>query len=134
MVQFFLIFSNWALLVLRVVLGAILVVHGRPKLKNLKETAGSFEKMGLKLGSLWGAVVAIVEFAGGIFLILGFLTQIVSLLVFIELLVILAAVKRHAKFKGEVEFDLLILAGLLVLITMGGGALTLDQGLGLLIY
>ncbi len=134
MIQFFLVFSDWALLALRVVLGLILAIHGWPKIKNLKKTADFFEKTGFKPGSLWGTIVAAVEFVGGIFLILGLFTQIISFLAFIEFLVVLVIVKRNAEFKGEVEFDLLILAGLLILLTMGGGALSIDQSLGLLIY
>lgn len=134
MVQLFFMFSDWALLALRIVLGIILVVHGLPKIKDLKGTAKSFKKMGFKPGAFWSTVVSILEFAGGVFLILGFLTQVISFLLFLQFLVVLFVLKRHSKFKGEVEFDLLILAGLLVLITMGGGALSLDQGLGLLLY
>lgn len=134
MVQLFLMFGDWALFALRIILGIILLVHGLPKIRDLKGTAKSFKKMGFRPGFLWGRIVAVLEFGGGILLILGFFSQIISLILFIQFLVILIVVKKNARFKGEVEFDLLILAGLLVLATMGGGVLSLDKCLGLLIY
>jgi putative oxidoreductase len=134
MIQFFLVFSEWALLALRIILGLILIAHGWPKIKDLKKTAGYFAKTGFKPGSVWGTIVAVVEFVGGIFLVLGLFTQVIAFLAFIQFLVILLIVKRNAVFKGEAEFDLLILVGLLVLLTMGGGALSLDHNLDILLY
>lgn len=127
-------FNGWALFALRIVIGVILLTHGVSKLKKPKEAAFRFEKVGCSSGSLWARITAIVEFIGAIFIIVGFLTQIFSLLVFIQLLAILLIVKRYAKFKGDVEFDLLMLAALLILITSAGGALSLDQGLHFLLY
>jgi putative oxidoreductase len=134
MIQFLLVLSNWALLAFRVVLGSVLVVHGWPKLKKTKEVLDSFEKAGFKPSSFWVTVAAAIEFVGGIFIILGLFTQIISFLAFLQFLVILIVVKRNARFKGEVEFDLLILAGLAILVTMGGGALSVDESLNFLIY
>ena len=134
MIQFFFVFSDWAFLVLRIILGVILVVHGWPKIKNIKKTAGFFKKIGFKPGSFWGMVVALVEFVGGMFLILGFFTQVISLLIFIQFLIILITVKKASQFKGEVEFDLLILAAAAILITIGAGMYSLDHFLGLLLY
>ena len=133
MIQFLFSFADWGFLALRVVLGVILIANGLPKLKNLKATAKSFSSMGFRPGMFWGALVALLEFAGGIALIVGFLTQIISLLLVIQFLVILVVLKRKEKF-GEKDFDLLILGALLVLLTVGGGAYSLDEYYSFILY
>jgi uncharacterized membrane protein YphA (DoxX/SURF4 family) len=134
MFQFLWVFSDWGLLILRVVLGLILIVHGWPKIKDLKRVAQDFAAMGFVPGLLWGSVVALLEFLGGLFLVFGFLTQLVAGLVAIQFLVILLKIKRGASFVGGFEFDLLILASALALLILGGGFISLDQTLGLYFY
>lgn len=120
-------YSDWALFVLRFVFGFIFLVHGWPKLKNLKTTAQNFSGMGFKPGVFWGPLVAIVEFFGGLVVISGFLTQLVAILFVIEFAVIIVwkLVKRQP-FVGNVELDLLLLAVALMLLSQGGGAFSLE--------
>lgn len=134
MVQPLFVFSEWALLVLRVVMGAILIAHGFPKLKDLRGTGGSFAGMGFKPGMFWTTVVAILEFVGGIFLIVGFLTQVVGLLLAIQFIVIILKLKRRSGLVGGFEFDLLLAASALALATLGGGYYSLDDALGFIVY
>lgn len=134
MVQFLLLFDNWALLILRVVLGLILLIHGWPKIKDLKATSQSFSAMGFKPAMFWGTIVALVEFLGGLALIGGLLVQVVAFLVAIQFIVIILKVKRGKGFAGGYEFDLLIIATALILFTIGGGAFGLDNILGIILY
>jgi len=134
MIQPLLIFSDWGILVLRIVLGALLLVHGWPKIKNLRGTGQAFEGMGFKAGVFWAAVVALVEFVGGLALIAGFFTQIVSFLVAVQFIVIILKLKLPQKSFMSFEFDLLILAASILLLTVGGGALSSDEFLGILFY
>ena len=134
MVQFLLLFDNWALLILRVILGLILLIHGWPKIKDLKATSQSFSAMGFKPAMFWGTIVALVEFLGGLALIGGLLVQVVAFLVAIQFIVIILKVKRGKGFAGGYEFDLLIIAASLILFTIGGGAFGLDNILGIILY
>ena len=79
-------------------------------------------------------VVALLEFVGGLFVLAGLFTQLVSLFVALEFLIILLKLKRGSSFAGGYEFDLLILASALSLATLGSGAFSLDQFFGLLLY
>lgn len=133
MIQPFFVFSDWTFLVLRVVLGAVMIYHGLPKLKNLKATIDDFASMGLKPGIFWALLSGIAEFLGGVFLVLGFLTQVASLVLAIQFVLVVLWVKGLKNFKS-LEFDLLILASLLVLMTVGGGALSVDGFFGLFLY
>jgi putative oxidoreductase len=133
MIQPLLVFSDWGILALRVVLGLILVVHGWPKIKNLKGTAEWMGQM-FKPPMFWAAAVALTEFVGGLFLVFGLLTQVVAFLIAIQFIVIILRMNLKKGFVGGYEFDLLILAAALLLLTVGGGSYSLDSFFGLLFY
>lgn len=134
MIQLLFVFSNIAFLVLRLVLGAVLLAHGFPKLKDLTRTAEQFGSMGFRPGRFWGTLVALVEVLCGTLFILGLFTQIAAAIVAIEFIVILVGVRKFKKFVGGYELDLMLFAGALVLLTVGGGAWALDTILKLVIY
>ena len=116
-------YSDWALLFLRLVLGVIFLAHGVPKLRNLKSTGEWMGQSGFRPGWLWAPVVAIAESCGGLALILGFGTPLVALALGIQFAVInFWKIFREEPLVGGFELDLAILAGLLVLLTVGGGA------------
>jgi putative oxidoreductase len=127
-----LIWNEWSFFILRLILGLLMIVHGWPKIKNIKGIAEWMSSNGFKPGIFWAIVVALVEFIGGIFLIFGFLTQIVALLLTIQFLVIvLWRIKKHEGLIGEFELDLIILGASIVLLLNGAGALSLDKFFGI---
>lgn len=134
MINFLLVFGDWTLLLLRLVLGLILIVHGLPKIKDLKKTSENFKGMGFKPGAVWGSLVAVLEVAGGVAIMAGFLTQIFAILLAVQFLVILLTVKRNASFKGGSEFDLLLFVTFVLLATTGGGSYSLDGVLNIFLY
>ncbi|MCL5733752.1 MAG: DoxX family protein [Patescibacteria group bacterium] len=126
--QLLFVFNDWAVLLIRIVLGAILIIHGFPKIKNLKATIANFPQMGFKPGWLWGPLVAFLEFFGGIALVLGFYTQVVAILIAGQFtIIIIWKIIRKQKFVGGLEFDLLIWATALLLLTQGAGMFSLDR-------
>lgn len=129
-------YSGWAPLILRVALGVILIYHGWPKLfgpePGLKGFAGWLGTMKFPVPIFWALAVAIVEVFGSVGLILGFATRWIALLVAVEFLVILLAVKRGSAWKDK-EFDLIIFASALALMLLGSGAYNIDAWIGPLI-
>lgn len=120
--------SGWGLLCLRVAFGAIMMVHGFPKLKKLKETGAGFSNMGFRPGALWGALIALLESFGGIALILGIMTVSLSELFLAEFFVIVIwKISKRGVFVGGWEFDLLLLASAAVLFFSGAGMISLDH-------
>lgn len=128
MIQLFYFYSDWALLVLRLAVGLILVAHGWPKIKDLKTTAQNFDAMGFKPGRLWGTIAALLEFFGGLLMIIGWLTQVAASLLVLEFIVIMLwRFKRKDKLVGGFELDLILLASLLTLAATGSSVLALDN-------
>ena len=128
MISLFAGYSWWALLGLRVFVGIIFFAHGTPKIKNLKQTAQNFEMMGFKPGNLWGPFIAILEFFGGILLILGWFTQLLALLFAVEMLVATFwKIKSGQKFIDGFELDFLLVLSCLILLTSGAGYYAFDN-------
>lgn len=134
MIQPLFVFYDWALLALRIILGVILIAHGYPKLRNLKGTADWMGSVGLRPGIVFAVASVVIEFAGGLALILGFMTQIAALAIFGQFLIIALTVNRAKGLKGGYEFDLLIAAAALLLATTGGGLFGLDDVFGIFVY
>ncbi|MGC9599354.1 MAG: DoxX family protein [Minisyncoccia bacterium] len=129
MLSIFFFYGGMGILALRIALALIFLVHGWQKIKSLKQTAAAFDGMGFKPGFFWGTIVALLEFAGGgIGLLLGIFTPTIAALLALQFVTIVVwkLVKRQP-FVGGWEFDLLILAALLVLALNGAGAYSLDR-------
>jgi putative oxidoreductase len=74
----FLAFIPYLALFPRVWMGANMMIHGYPKLKNIKETAEETKQtLGIPTKATYTA--AVLEFFGGIFLIIGLIVPIVAL-------------------------------------------------------
>ncbi|MFJ7933922.1 DoxX family protein [Sporosarcina sp. NPDC096371] len=107
--------------VLRVILGLTFFIHGLSKFQGgLGNTAGFFESLGMPGFSAY--VVAVIELVGGIMLILGIGTRIVSVLFAGIMLVAIFTAKLAAGFLGngqmagyELELALLAMAIFLAL-------------------
>lgn len=121
------IFGIFAPLVLRLVLGVIFLVHGYPKMfkGQVKGTGQFFDSVGIKPGLFWAWVVTVVEVVGGVFLIAGFLVQLVAALLAIQMLVAII-VKRKQGLVGGYELDLVLLGMSLALLLLGPGAFSID--------
>lgn len=117
--------KSLGLLILRLVVGAIFLVHGIQKLTNMEGTIGFFGQIGLN--SFWAWVVALVETLGGAALVLGVFVQYASALLSIILVVAVIMVKY--KFGGPTllgkfaaaEVDLALLGANLALMFTGAG-------------
>ena len=122
--------NEWALALLRVVLGIVFTYHGYVKLfvpGGFKGTVAFFGAIGLPLPLYTALLVSVVEFFGGLALIVGLLTRWASVLLFLEMLV--ALFKVHVKngfFIGSsygYEFVLVLLGALAVVYAVGAGTL-----------
>ncbi len=121
-----------SLLIIRVVLGVTFLFHGIAKFQmGLTNVAGWFESIGI-MGFL-GYVVAFIELLGGIALIVGIGTRIISALIGLIMLGAIFTAKLSIGFIGaEVagyELDIALLSMAAVLVIGGSQLLALDTKL-----
>jgi putative oxidoreductase len=120
-----------ALLLLRLGLGIIFVSHGYPKLfTHLQQTTEGFVKMGFP--AYFAHIAGVLEFFGGILLIVGLFTRIAGLLLAAEMAV--ALVKVHGMFSNPMnvhnyEFPLALAVGSFALAGVGAGLVSLDHAI-----
>lgn len=120
----------WGVTVLRVVVGLVFLMHGGQKLfiYGFRSVAGVMGQLGMPLPTVSGVVVTLLEFFGGVSLVLGLFTRWVAALIAFEMLVAVVAVHLRRGFflPQGYEYALTLLAANLALAFVGPGAAALD--------
>ena len=125
---FFIQRSDLLILIVRTILGVVMIYYGLPKVKDLHANAIDFEKMGIKPGIIFGTLVAIIEFVGGIFIILGALTNLIALAFGFEMLMgAFWKVMKAKKPFTDWSYDLILFAAMALLLIVGPGAYSLSR-------
>lgn len=120
--------ADAAKLILRLAVGAVFIDHGKSKLfGGLAMTTGFFDKIGIPMPGFCAPFIGGLEFFGGILLLLGLGTRLLGLLLAADMLVAVAAAKKWALSKSELE--LLLGAASLSLFFFDAGAYSLDAWL-----
>lgn len=123
--------QSCGLTVLRVTLGVVFLVHGYQKLFTFgfHGVAGMFGHMGIPLPAFFAVVITLIEFVGGLLLIVGVATRIAAALIAMDMLgAILFVHGKHGFFNPSgVEFPLTLIAAAVCLMLAGGGALSLKR-------
>jgi|SRR5215469_9533833 len=120
-----------ALLLLRVGLGVVFIFHGYPKLfTRTHEMMSAFQHMGFP--SFFVYIAGVVEFFGGIILILGLFTRVGAFLLSGEMAI--AVLKVHMP-QGAItdvhnyEFPMILCLACFLLATIGAGIMSLDHAI-----
>lgn len=120
--------SDLALLLLRVGVGIIFIISGWGKLTGIEGVQGFFGNIGIPLPGIMAWIVAIVEFFGGIMVLLGAYAKIPYLLLAIIMLVAIFTVKLDQGF-GASRLELMLLLASLALYLTGSGQYSVDHKL-----
>ncbi|WP_394238078.1 DoxX family protein [Niallia oryzisoli] len=121
-------------LILRVVLGVTFFIHGLVKFQGgIENTVGWFASIGLPGGLAYA--VAIVELVGGLALIIGLGSRVISALLAVLMLGATLKVKLAMGFLGNgqgagYELDVALLAMAVFIIINGSKLLAVDQRFG----
>jgi putative oxidoreductase len=122
-----------ALLVLRLATGAVFIAHGYQKLfqRGVAGVTESFGGMGVPLPEIVAPVVSMLEFAGGIALVIGLLTRIVAAALAVDMVgAMLIAHLPHGFFLPRgIEFTMMLCAASVALALAGAGAYSADAPL-----
>ena len=115
------------LTLLRVAAAAVFINHGRQKLfvYGFTGVAGAFTQMGIPFPGVMGPLIGLLEFFGGIALVLGFLTRPLAVAFVCDMLGAILLVQLKKGFSGY-ELEFLLLASGLALVLAGGGRFSVD--------
>ena len=115
------------LAVLRVAVAAVFINHGRQKLfvYGFAGVTGAFTQMGVPFPGLMGPLIGLLEFFGGIALVLGFLTRLLGVAFAFDMLGAILLVQLKKGFSGY-EFEFLLLGASVALFLTGAGRFSVD--------
>ncbi len=109
---------------IRVLVGIAFMAHGYPKLVDIPGTQGFFGMIGLP--AEMAILIALLEFIGGLTLLLGVLTRVAAALLVVDMIGAILLVKLSKGFVGGAELDLLLLAGCASLLISGPGRVSIE--------
>lgn len=119
-----------ALLILRLIIGAIFVAHGGQKLftYGIDGVAAGFGQMGIPFPSLMAPFISLLEFAGGIALVVGVLTRLAALGLAFNMLgaIVFAHLQAGFFLPNGIEFALALFGSAALLTMTGSGTYSLD--------
>ena len=115
--------KNLALLLLRIGVGLIFVLAGWGKLTGIENVQAFFGNVGIPLAGIMAWVVALVEFVGGLMVLIGYKVKIPSLLLAFIMIVAILTVKLGGDggFSGmRVDIMLLVSSSAIAILGSGG--------------
>ena len=123
-------YASFGPVMIRVVLGGLFLLHGIDKFRGgLSGVEAFFDSSGVPAAAVAAPVTAVIEVVLGTALILGFFTRASAVILSLLLVGAIFFVKGDAGILGSSELDLAYLAGLLGLIVLGPGRLSVDEAL-----
>ncbi|HWP43435.1 MAG TPA: DoxX family protein [Blastocatellia bacterium] len=125
----------YAPLALRIMVAVIFIAHGAQKLfgifggYGIEGTAQFFEQLGINPGTFWAAIVGLIEFLGGIAVLLGLFTRYAATLLSIVMLVAIFKVHLPNGFflPNGIEYAFAMLGANVALLMGGAGEFSLDH-------
>ena len=106
----------------RIIVGIILIYYGYPKFKDIKKTCKDMGAMGYKPGKLWGPILILAEFFGGIAILAGFYVEIFALIFAFQMVVGTFWKIKIKKGFPDYSYDIMLFVLCLALVIFSPGA------------
>ena len=123
--------TSWGITLLRLAIGMVFAIHGGQKLFvfGIQGVIGFFTHAGVPLPAITAPVVSVVEFLGGLALLLGIGTRWAALLIAIDMLGAIAFVHGKNGFflPNGFEYAFVLLLANVALTLTGPGVLALEH-------
>jgi putative oxidoreductase len=112
---------------IRLAVATIFIRHGAQKLflYGFAGVTGAFTQMGVPFPGVTGPFIALLEFFGGIALLIGLLTRLIALGFVFDMLVAILLVQLKRGFSGY-ELEFLLLTSSVALFLTGAGRFSVD--------
>jgi putative oxidoreductase len=121
----------WGVTLLRVIVGIVFLMHGGQKIfyYGIHRVGGYFASVGIPSPELFAPLVTAVEILGGAALLLGLGTRWVAILLAIDMVGAILAVKFTGGFFAPAgfEYELTLLVANISLVLTGPGAASLEE-------
>ena len=115
--------NAWGPFILRLALGAFSIIHGTQKLfgafdgPGLQNFSEICARMGLKPPGIWAITIAVIQFIGGICLVLGIMTRLAALLIGVIMVLLISG----GVILIDIEYQIILIATCVSLLFTGGG-------------
>jgi putative oxidoreductase len=120
---------SFALLILRITAGGLIIPHGYSKLISFASKSSSFSDPYHIGSSTSMALIIFAEFFCGVLIVLGLLTRLASIPLIIGMGTIVFMI-NHGNLTGKNETPVLFLGCFLVLLITGPGKASIDRLIG----
>ncbi|MEX0593795.1 MAG: DoxX family protein [Balneolaceae bacterium] len=114
-----------ALLVGRIIVGLIFILAGWGKLTGIEGVQGLFGDVGIPLAGVMAWVVALVEFVGGIMVLVGYKTRTAALLLALVMVGAIVFVKLSQGWNA-MRLDMALFALNLTFYLVGAGSMSIE--------
>ena len=125
--------ASTAILVGRILLSILFILSGFAKLTAISATAQWFGSLGLPLPTVAAVGSGLLEFFGGLAILVGFQTRIVAIV--LAIFTLAATAVAHLNFADQMQMLMLqknlgLTGGFLLLAVLGAGAYSVDAKRG----
>lgn len=114
--------KNLGLLLLRLAVGGIFIYYGWMKVSNIAGPTELFEGLGFPAPAFFAWVVGLVELVGGAAIVLGIMSRLFGLLLFVVMVGAVLLIHLNAGFDSQFQLVLALAGGCAALVGNGGGA------------
>jgi putative oxidoreductase len=122
--------SAWGMIPLRAVVALVFLMHGGQKVFDfgVHGVADMLGKLGFPMTTLFAVLLMVIECAGGIAILLGFMTRFAGVVLAVEMLIAIYVARLGGGFFTPYgfEFELTLLGACVTFALAGAGGISVD--------